>query len=104
MGHNATMGKHSGGTPVGPSSRALALNAGGAVLTAVAWALLVYYAIGFGPDAKAGELVSWLFLAVATLGAIACLFLALLLGARLLGLVRGDADAEPVAPGRRVRR
>lgn len=49
----------------------------------VAWGYLVYAAIDFGSSARAGHGASWWFLALASLGAIACLFVALMLLSRL---------------------
>lgn len=56
----------------------------GVTLAVIAWGYLVYAAIDFGASARAGESRAWLFLAVASLGAVACLFIGLMLIARLL--------------------
>lgn len=50
----------------------------------VAWGYLVKAAIDFGTTARDGESTAWAFLALACVGAAACLFVGLLLGARLL--------------------
>lgn len=50
----------------------------------VAWGALVWLAISFGGSARSGESNAWTFLALAAVGAVACLFLGLMLGARLL--------------------
>jgi hypothetical protein len=80
----------------------------GITLTLVAWGFLVWAAIGFGADARDGEKVAWAFLALATIGATACLFVTLILVTRLFRTLtsRGAEEAEPrpVVPGRRVAR
>lgn len=53
-------------------------------LAVVAWGYLVYAAIDFGSAARGGDAQGWIFLAVASLGAVACLFVGLMLLARLL--------------------
>ncbi|HEY0890616.1 MAG TPA: hypothetical protein VGE38_13490 [Nocardioides sp.] len=72
-------------------------------LAVVAWGYLVWAAIDFGATARGGDGRAWGFLALASVGAIACLFVALMLLARIgrdLGLV---APAEPKpAPATRV--
>lgn len=50
----------------------------------VAWGFLAFAAIDFGRAARGGESGSWAFLALACLGAAACLFVAMILVARLL--------------------
>lgn len=50
----------------------------------IAWGYLVYLAIDFGTSARAGESGAWAFLALASLGAVACLFAGLLFVSRLL--------------------
>lgn len=63
--------------------------------TLVAWGVLVYAAIDFGAEARSGEPTAWAFLAISTLGAAACLFVTLLLGARMLSLIKGRDQAAP---------
>ena len=81
----------------------------------VAWGYLVYLAIDFGTSARAGESQAWWFLALSSLGAVLCLFLGLVLIARLLrslGITEAPVPAsepeEPVVPrppgGRRAAR
>jgi hypothetical protein len=95
----------------------LLLLALGVTLSVVAWGYLVYAAIDFGSTARGGDSMAWWFLALASLGAVACLFFGLMLLAQLsrrLGLTRGqqpkpDRDAdEPEQPrpvgGRRAAR
>lgn len=57
--------------------------AAGITATIVAWGVLVLAAIDFGRDARAGASQSWWLLAAATVGAIACMFLAIIFAARL---------------------
>lgn len=102
----ASSGKRAGSRR-GPRQRgginkgALAL-AVGITLCVVAWGYLVYLAIDFGTSARSGESGSWALLALASIGAIACLFTGLLLIARLmraLGITSApDEPSEPAAP------
>jgi hypothetical protein len=77
-----------------------------ALLTALAWGVLVYFAIQLGPDVKDGEPRAWALLVVATIGAMACLFLSLILGGRVVELLRTPTveQAPPSPGGRRARR
>ena len=64
----------------------------GAVLSVVAWGFLVWAAIDFGRTARGGQGEAWWFLALASVGAVACLFLGLMLVTVLLrriGLIAG---------------
>ena len=75
--------------------------AGGVTLAVVAWGYLVYAAIDFGATARDGNPDAWWFLAVASLGAVACLFVGLMLIARLLrrlGITSEPQPAPPTAP------
>jgi hypothetical protein len=77
---------------------ALLLLALGITLCVVAWGYLVYAAIDFGDTARDGQTEAWWWLGVAAVGAAACLFVGLMLIARLsraLGITRG---AEPKPP------
>lgn len=56
----------------------------GALLSLAAWIFLVRAAITFGREARGGDGGAWLFLAIAALGAVACLFLSLMLATVLL--------------------
>lgn len=57
----------------------------GITLCVIAWGYLVYAAIDFGTAARGGAGSSaWGFMALAGLGAIACLFVGLLLVSRLM--------------------
>jgi hypothetical protein len=64
----------------------------------VAWGFLVFAAINFGVNALNGQTAGWAFLALASLGAVACLFVGLMLLARLgraLGLTAPPALNDP---------
>jgi hypothetical protein len=103
-------GKH-GGSRRGPKQRkppkrgALLLALAITVLV-VAWGYLVKTAVDFGTAARGGEDAAWGFLVIACAGAAACLFIGLILVARMLralGITGGDrpsADDEPAAPPR----
>ena len=56
----------------------------GALLAVAAWGFLVWAAIDFGQTARGGQTEAWWFLALASIGAVACLFLGLMLVAVLL--------------------
>lgn len=56
----------------------------GVVACVVAWGVLVWLAISFGGSARSGDSSAWGFLGLAAVGAVACLFLGLMLGARTL--------------------
>lgn len=63
----------------------------GVTASLVAWGYLVVAAIDFGASARQGDGASWAYLALAALGAVACLFLALILLSRIsraLGLTK----------------
>jgi hypothetical protein len=116
MGHDGPVessGKHAGkrrAEPVATSEREpsqrspaklLAL-AVGVTLAVVAWGYLVYAAIDFGATARSGETRAWLFLGLASLGAVACLFVGLLLVARLLRMLGVTKSPEAPPPPRPV--
>ncbi len=65
----------------------------GVTLLVVAWGYLVLAAIDFGSEARGGRGEAWWFLALASLGAAACLFAGLLMTARILRLL-----TSPSAP------
>jgi hypothetical protein len=77
-----------------PWLRAL-LHLAGVVAAGAAWFLLVRAAIDFGQDARAGAQLGWLFLALASAGAVACLLLGLLLGTRALLILGVLNDYTP---------
>ncbi len=70
----------------------------------VAWGYLVYAAIDFGTAARGGSSSAWWFMALACLGAMACLFVGLLLVARLLRALgvtsppSSDSSDSPAGP------
>ena len=84
--------------------RVLGLLFGGAVLSALAWYFLVNAAIDFGSEARGGRGIAWLFCALATVGAIACMVMLLVLGTRAFGLL-GFGSHRPSAGthGRRAK-
>ncbi len=106
------VGRHSGAPEAvattqeatGPRPRSVLVLALGMTITLVAWGVLVGAAIEFGKEARSGEPEAWTFLVLAALGATACLFLALLLGARALAMVRGKPQPPPRPIGGRRRK
>lgn len=105
-----TSGKRAGSRRGGRSprklDRAALLICVGITLCVIAWGYLVYAAIDFGTAARGGSGSSaWAFMGLASLGAIACLFVGLLLVARLLAALRvvpGSSEAPTgPAPGPR---
>jgi len=90
--------------PTGRSRTTLLLHAVGVTLCVVAWGYLVYAAIDFGSSARGGDSQAWVFLGLASLGAVACLFIGLMLVARLLRMlgVNRRASDEPPPPPRPV--
>jgi disulfide bond formation protein DsbB len=104
-GKRAAQGKHAGPARLaepaakrGSSTGPMLLLALGITASLVAWGYLVYLAIDFGTSARDGDSRGWTFLGLATVGAIACLFLALMLGTRLVSRLR--ASAPPPQPPR----
>jgi len=74
----------------------------GVTLAVVAWGYLVYAAIDFGSSARGGQSGAWWLLAMASAGAVACLFAGLLLLARLLrllGVIRDGGPGSTPGPG-----
>ena len=93
----------------GRSPARLLLLALGVTVCVVAWGYLVYAAIDFGASARSGDSQAWTFLGLASVGAVACLFVGLMLVARLLrmlGVIRPDAEEPPPRPigGKRAAR
>ena len=80
-------------------------------LCVVAWGYLVYAAIDFGTAARGGSGDSaWMFMALACLGAMACLFVGLLLVARLMRALgiseapeKASSEPRPVGGKRAAR-
>ena len=116
--HVEQAGKHAGKRGADPRTRgngcrpALAYAAPplalGVTLSVVAWGYLVYAAIDFGAGARSGEDGSWWLLGLASVGAVACLFVGLLLVARLLrmlGVLKSETPKPPrPAGGKRAAR
>lgn len=105
MGDNgfvATGGGKRAGTRRGPKqSRSwrpdVLAYAAGTTLATIGWGLLVWLAIRSGTSARAGSGQHWLWLALASLGAIACLFVAMMLLARIsrtLGITSRPAGQD----------
>ncbi len=64
----------------------------GITLCVIAWGYLVYAAIDFGTAARGGsDSSAWALMGLASLGAIACLFVGLLLVSRLLSALGGSS-------------
>lgn len=64
----------------------------------VAWGYLVYAAVDFGSTARGGDARAWWFLALASIGAVACLFVGLMLVARVsrrLGITKAPSQGQP---------
>lgn len=81
-------------------------------MAAIGWGYLVWMAIDFGRSAKSGDALQWSLLALAAMGAMACLFVAMMLVVRLLrtlGIVNApdprtsEAPVDPPPPGGRRR-
>lgn len=76
------------------------LLAAAVTVAVIAWGYLVFVAIDFGSDARDGDARAWGFLALAAIGAMACLFAGLMLVARLaraVGLTSAPAQTAPSA-------
>lgn len=109
-----TSGKHAGKRRAEPAPRPEGVSSGraggstggllvlalGVTLAVVAWGYLVYAAIDFGTSARGGESKGWWFLALASVGAVACLFVGLMLIARLIRTLgrRKEPDTPPPPP------
>jgi hypothetical protein len=65
------------------------------VVALAAWGVLVWAAIGFGRSARGGDSGDWLYLALASLGAVACLFLCLWLVTVVLRRIGLLEDKRP---------
>lgn len=91
-----------------PALLLLALGVTGCI---IAWGYLVYAAVDFGSTARSGDSNAWWFLALASVGAVACLFIGLMLVAaitRRLGITKppqpkGSDEPRPIG-GRRAAR
>lgn len=105
IGHNDPVTNDAGkraGSRRGPRKtpsvdRTTLASAAGVTATVVAWGYLVYAAIEFGGSARDGESLAWGLLILASLGAVACLFVGLMLVAgllRRLGVTAGPSESE----------
>ena len=117
-GKRAAQGRHAGparleehaprrGSSKRSSKAPLLLLALGITASVVAWGYLVYLAIDFGTAARDGNSRGWWFLGLATIGAIACLFVAMMLGTRLVSRLRANTPPPPTPRppgGRRIAR
>ena len=77
----------------------------GVTVGVVAWGYLVKAAIDFGIEARSGTQDAWLFLGLASLGAVACLFIGLMMISRLLrevGITKSGSSADDPEPPPRV--
>ena len=97
-------GARKGARPPRSVGRGAFLTALATTIAVIAWGYLVYAAIDFGSDARAGDARAWGFLALAAVGAAACLFAALLLGARMMKALGASGQArtpgtEGISPG-----
>ena len=110
----AVSAKH-GGKRAGPRRQrrfrpAVLLLAFGITVALIAWGYLVKAAIDFGVQGRDGSSQAWTYLGLASLGAVACLFIGLMLVARLLRAlgVTAAPDRTPAPPrpvgGRRASR
>ena len=103
-------GSRRGARPTRKFNRSALVLGAAITLLVVAWGYLVYAAIDFGTAARGGSSSAWSFMALACLGAMACLFAGLLLVARLmraLGITAPppseDAPPRPVGGKRAAR-
>ena len=102
--HSGPSAAGSGGTRAALRPAVIAL-ASALTATVVGWGILVVAAVDFGISARTGETGDWWFLALATMGAIACLLLAILLLSRILEVLRRPtASPAPVRPAGGKRR
>ena len=79
----------------------LLLLAVGVTFAVVAWGYLVKAAIDFGAAGRGGDQDAWMFLAFASLGAVACLFVGLMLVSRILrrlGITNPASRSEKPSP------
>ena len=95
-------GKRAGARPKRQWRPALLLLALGVTASVVAWGYLVLAAVDFGGAARDGDGAAWGFLVLASLGAVACLFLGLILLSRITRAV-GLTQAPPTRASRPAR-
>ncbi len=91
-----TGGKRAGDRTKARFRPQLLLIAAGITLSLIAWGYLVLAAIDFGSTARHDAKASaWLFLAVAAVGAMLCLFVAFMLAVRLTRALGLTASPDP---------
>jgi hypothetical protein len=78
----------------------------GTLVALAAWVYLVRAAIHFGAKARGGEHAAWALMTLAIVGAIACLFIGLMLLSELIRLFAHRRDNTPPPPsgGKRAAR
>ena len=95
-------GSRRGARPTRKFNRSALVLGAAITLLVVAWGYLVYAAIDFGTAARGGSSSAWTFMGLACAGAIACLFVGLLLVARLMRALGVTSPDSPDAPPRPV--
>jgi hypothetical protein len=98
MGSVANRGKRVGPRKRRGFSPTALLLALGITLCVIAWGYLVKAAIDFGIQARDGTQDAWMFLGAAALGAVLCLFVGLMLIARLLRVLGITSEPAPAPP------
>ncbi len=71
----------------------------------IAWGYLVKAAIDFGVEARSGTEGAWVYLGLASLGAVACLFIGLMMISRLLrelGITKSASSPDEPEPPPRI--
>jgi hypothetical protein len=105
----SSRGKRVAAKPTARFRPTVLLLALGVTAGVVGWGYLVKAAIDFGVQARSGTTGAWLYLGLAALGAVACLFIGLMLVARImrvLGITRQPREPDAPRPigGRRAAR
>jgi len=113
IGHNGPVtsrGKRAAAKQKGRFRPTVLLLALGVTVGVVAWGYLVKAAIDFGIQARSGTPDAWLYLGLAGFGAVACLFIGLMLVARIMRVlgITSSSSKRPDEPraigGRRAAR